>query len=144
MNIDELYSNLEKLNINPSNRDLAGLWGMDAASFSRKKKAGTPIKYKNIIQVEEFFNIKILKTTNYSGDRQNDISVHEKSLHFGQRLVELQAKHNFLDREMAILLKISEKDYLRLALGKIQPDIEILNNLKQNFKVSIDHLLYGE
>lgn len=79
-----------------------------------------------------------------SGERQNDTSVDTKSSQFGKRLSELQAKHNFLDREMSILLKISENDYIKLITGKIKPDLDILNRLKQNFKVSIDYLLYGD
>lgn len=79
-----------------------------------------------------------------SGERQNDTSVDTKNSQFGKRLSELQAKHNFLDREMSILLKISENDYIKLITGKIKPDLDILNRLKQNFKVSIDYLLYGD
>ena len=85
-----------------------------------------------------------IKPDENTGERQNDTTVKEKSAKFGLRLVELQEKHNFLDREMAQLLKISEKEYLKLALGKLKPDLDILNRIKQNFKVSIDYLLYGE
>ncbi len=144
MNIDELYEILNKYNLNPSNRALASIWDMDVASFSRKKKAGTAIKQKNIEQVEEFFNINISKTNKYSGERQNDTTVDEKSSQFGKRLSELQAQHNFLDREMAQLLKISEPAYLKLVTCKTKPDLDVLNRIKQNFKVSIDYLLYGD
>ena len=85
-----------------------------------------------------------LKTDSNSGERQNDTSVDEKSSQFGKRLSELQEKHNFLDREMATLLKISEKEYLKLVVGKLEPNLQILNRIKQNFKISIDYLLYGE
>lgn len=45
---------------------------------------------------------------------------------------------------MAILLNLSEKDYIKLITGKIKPDSDILNRIKQNFKISIDYMLYGE
>ncbi len=75
--------------------------------------------------------------------RQNDESVYERISQAGKRLVEIQEKHNFLDKEMAKLLKISEKDYLKLVTGEMDFDINILNNIKQNFSVDIDWLLYG-
>ena len=57
MNINELFEALQAANINPSNRDIANLWGMDEASFSRKKKKGTEIKQKNIEQIEQQYDI---------------------------------------------------------------------------------------
>ena len=39
MNIDELFECLTKLNINLSAKEICGIWSMDEASFSRKKKA---------------------------------------------------------------------------------------------------------
>lgn len=57
MNINELFATLQNLNINLSNREVANLWGMDEASFSRKKKKGTAIKQKNIEQIEQKFDI---------------------------------------------------------------------------------------
>jgi transcriptional regulator with XRE-family HTH domain len=79
-----------------------------------------------------------------SGNRQNDTSVEEKLSGFGRRLSQLQEQHNFLDREMAILLQVSERQYVSLVAGSKIPDIAVLNKIKQNFKVSIDYLLYGE
>lgn len=85
-----------------------------------------------------------IKLDENSAERQNDTTVDEKSLLFGQRLYLIQEKYNFLDREMAKLLQISEKDYIKLVMGKIKPDLDILNRIKQNFKISIDYLLYGD
>ncbi len=78
-----------------------------------------------------------------SGMRQNDLSVGEKFANFGKRLSELQAKHNFLDREMAKLLGISERQYISLVTGSRKPDVDVLNRIKQNFVISVDYLLYG-
>ena len=52
MNIDGLFEILTKLNINLSAKEICSIWGMDEASFSRKKKAQTEIKHKNIEQLE--------------------------------------------------------------------------------------------
>lgn len=63
MNISELKDELIKRNINMTDSEIAGVWGMDAASFSRKKKAGTEIKYKNIEQIENKLNISFTSET---------------------------------------------------------------------------------
>lgn len=64
MNINELFEALQAANINPSNRDIANLWGMDEASFSRKKKKGTEIKQKNIEQIEQQYDICLTQPSN--------------------------------------------------------------------------------
>ena len=144
MNIDELYTILQEYNLRPSHRDLALLWGMDEASFSRKRKSKTDIKQKNIIQTEQHYNVRITKTLNNTGERQNDTTVKERVSHFGERLGNLQDQHEYLDKDMAKLLKISEEEYIELKLGDAEPDLEILNRLKQCFKISVDVLLYGD
>lgn len=77
-------------------------------------------------------------------DRQNDTKVLQKFSEFGKRLSELQAVHNFLDREMAKLLGISERQYIAIVTGRDTPSVDLLNKIKQNFKISIDYLLYGD
>ena len=57
MNISELKNELTKRNINMTDSEIAAVWNMDTASFSRKKKSGTEIKYKNIEQLEDKLNI---------------------------------------------------------------------------------------
>lgn len=80
----------------------------------------------------------------YDWQRQNDMSVYSKVTQFGKRLSELQATHNLLDREMALLLGISEHQYIAIISGRRSPDLDVLNKIKQNFKISIEYLLYGE
>lgn len=84
-----------------------------------------------------FFNPK-----DNSGERQFDQTINQRFKNFGKRLSELQAQHNFLDREMAKLLGISERQYISIVTGSKQPTIDVLNNLKQNFRVSLDYILY--
>ena len=59
MNIIELEEILKSNNINVSNRLIANIWGMDEAAYSRKKKAGSEIKQKNIEQIETEYGICI-------------------------------------------------------------------------------------
>ena len=79
-----------------------------------------------------------------SGERCNNTEIIKKTADFGKRLSYIQAKHNFLDREMAKLLNISERTYVAMVTGSKAPDLNTLNLIKRNFNVSIDYLLYGE
>lgn len=84
------------------------------------------------------------KPSDNSFERQNDMSIEAKLSQIGQRLSLIQDKYNFLDSEMAKLLEISETEYIKIIVGEIKPSLNVLNKIKQNFKVSIDYLLYGE
>ena len=124
--------------------ELARILGCGKANISKRAQNNSEVTVTELQLIEKYYGVSVYKSSANTGERQNDTTVDEKSAKFGLRLVELQEKHNFLDREMAQLLKISEKEYLKLALGKLKPDLDILNRIKQNFKVSIDYLLYGE
>ena len=70
----------------------------------------------------------------YSKNRQiKDIS---------SKLSMLQEKNNYSDKKTAELLGIYEFDYIQLKLGKRDFNLQILNNLKKTFDISIDWLLY--
>ena len=73
MNVLELKEKLINCNISISDKEICDIWGMDTAAFSRKKKAGTEIKFKNIQQIEEKFNINITGT--YKVKLQNEESI---------------------------------------------------------------------
>jgi YD repeat-containing protein len=63
MNIIELLDKLKNLNINATQREIAETWGMNEQSFSKKKRQGTAIKYKNLKQIEERYNIVLTQST---------------------------------------------------------------------------------
>ena len=44
---------------------------------------------------------------------------------------------------MAGLLNISENELNKIIQGNLLPDLNFIDNLKQNFNISIDWLLYG-
>lgn len=74
MNITELQNELTKRNINIPANEICKIWGMDVSSFSRKKKANTEIKHRNIEQLENALGISIISGTNEISDFV-DISV---------------------------------------------------------------------
>lgn len=59
MNIAEMNSILNKQKVEYNDAKIAELWGMDASTYSRKKKTGSKIKEKNLKQVEALFNISL-------------------------------------------------------------------------------------
>ena len=62
----------------------------------------------------------------------------------GERIASVRDKSNITNTQMATILNISESEFLDIATNKKLPDLNFLNTLKQNFKVSIDWVLYGE
>ncbi len=127
--------------------DIAEALGITKSAVNKKLMRDSHFRPGEIEQIEKHFGVNFsdfkLATPN-TFERQNDTTVNEKSSQFGKRLSLVQEKHNFLDREMAKLLKISEDEYIDLVCGDKEPDLQILNCIKQNFKVSIDYLLYGD
>lgn len=146
MNFSELLEALQKLKheYKINQMSIAEVLGLSRQTMSKRFQLGTQVTVKELQDIEQYYNVSIYKSNAYTQERQNDTQVEQKSSQFGKRLSELQAKHNFLDREMAKLLDITERTYISIVVGKKQPDIGVLNRIKQNFKVSIDYLLYGD
>ncbi len=144
MNFQELQNLLEnKAQKRVSGSLLADVLGSSRQNINQKINNGSPVTVSELQKVEAEFGVSLYKSGAYDGSRQNDTTLEEKIKSFGKRVSELQAQHNFLDREMATLLKISEKDYLKLVTGKNLPNLDVLMNIKRNFNVSIDYLLWG-
>ena len=146
MNFSELLDTLQKLKsgYKINQMSIANILGLSRQTMSKRFQMGTEVTVSELQEIENFYNVSLYKNQTNTFDRQNDETVYEKSSQFGKRLFEIQSKHNFLDREMATLLKISEKDYMKLKLGKIEPTFDVLLELKRNFKVNIDWLVFGE
>lgn len=146
-----LYSDLYGLLIFQTKRndithtEIGEIIGLERRAAAARAKRNGKVKPDEVEKIEKYYNVDLnsIVILDNSGSRQNDTSLEEKIKSFGKRVSELQAQHNFLDREMATLLKISEKDYLKLVTGKNLPNLDILMNIKRNFNVSIDYLLWG-
>lgn len=145
MDFIELQEEISKISAKKASlAEFGRILDLSRSNISLRARNNSEVTVTELQKLESFYGVSLYKTVSNSGERQNDTSVDEKSSQFGKRLSELQEKHNFLDREMATLLKISEKEYLKLVVGKLEPNLQILNRIKQNFKISIDYLLYGE
>lgn len=129
--------------------------GLNTSTSNLSQKYNNPkseVTISDMEKVQDYLGIKLyirtdnknIQITENSQDRQNDTSITEKVEGFGKRLTKLQDKHEYLDKDMAKLLRISEEEYIDLKLGDTEPDFNNLVRLKQCFKVSIDWLLFGE
>lgn len=130
---------------NISQAEIGEVIGVERRAMNGRADRNSKFKPDEIEKIQKYYNVDLnsIVILDNSGERQNDTTLEEKIKSFGKRVSELQAQHNFLDREMATLLKISEKDYLKLVTGKNLPNLDILMNIKRNFNVSIDYLLWG-
>lgn len=153
MDFIELQSSLQKLtNDKITQADFARILNVGRANISDRIKRNSQVNTLELEKIQNKIGVKLyvrtdredVKVIDNSGERQNDLNVDEKSSQFGKRLSALQAKHNFLDSEMAKLLEVTHKTYLALVTGNKQPTLDVLNRIKQNFKVSVDYLLYGD
>lgn len=80
----------------------------------------------------------------FSYKYQENCLIPQKILSFNNRLIFVQEKNDFLDRDMAKILGIYEEDYIDLKSGIREPSFKIINRIKQFFNISIDWLLYGD
>lgn len=146
----DTLQNLTKRKI--TNEYLGNLYGTTSQNISKRIKNNSQITVEEVEIAQADCGVTVYARTDdknisivaNTGERQNDMTVYERLEKFGDRLTELQDKHEYLDKDMAKLLKISEEEYIELKLGDVGPDLNILNRLKQCFKISIDALLYGD
>lgn len=63
---------------------------------------------------------------------------------FGKRLQKIQLKNDFSDEQIAKIIDISLKRYLELCVENKEPTTKELLNIKENFDVTLDWLLFGD
>lgn len=147
MDVASVLTTLKNLtNARITKADLARALNMDPAALRRKELACVEFKPDEIKKIETYFDISFSakKTCINSLERQFDTTILQKQEGLGYRIALIQEKNNLSGFQMAGLLNVSEKELADIIIGKALPDMRVLNNLKQNFKVSIDWVLYGE
>lgn len=131
---------------NLSNTEIGNIIDVERRAMSGRADRNSKFKPEEIKKIEQAFNIELnsISITNNSGVRITDDTISKRTENFGKRLYKIQEKNDLSDRQMAKLLGIYEDEYVDLAYGDKEPNLRILNNIKSNFQVSIDYLLYGE
>ena len=63
---------------------------------------------------------------------------------FGERLRELRKEKNLSQEQLAAELKINKRSVLNYEAGHSMPGIDVINRMKDFFKVRIEYLMDGE
>ena len=133
---------------NLTHAEIADFIGKEKGAIFARASRNSKINDIEIEKVEDKLGIKLsdISISNNSGERREKaIDTKKSAERFGRRLFDqVQVKNNLSNREMAKLLGLYEEEYIDLAYGSKEPNMRILNNIKANFEVSIDYLLYGE
>ena len=152
MNFTDFIDGLQNLtNDKITQSDIASLLKVGRANIHDRIKRNSSVTTDEVQTVQDYMGVELfiradnpdIYVCDNSGERQNDVSVSNKIESVGQRFGQLQDQHDYLDKDMAKLLNISEDDYISIKCGDALPNIEILTLAKQKFKVSIDWLLFG-
>lgn len=131
---------------NISNSEIGKSIDVERQAMSGRADRNSKFKPIEIKKIEQTFDIELdsVSIINNSGEKVKDDTIIDRTENFGKRLYKIQEKNDLTDRQMAKLLGIYEDEYVDLAYGDKEPNMRILNNIKSNFQVSIDYLLYGE
>lgn len=132
--------------------DLARALGTSTSNLSQKfNNHNSEVTISDVEKAQNYFGVQLyvkinddIKIYNNSKKRQFDEKIITKLKNSGERINQLQELNNLSNEQMAFLLNISTDEYLNIKNSKSIYDINILNNLKTNFKFSLDWLLYGE
>ena len=152
MNFTDFIDGLQNLtNDKITQSDIARILKVGRANIHDRIKRNSSVTTDEVQTVQDYMGVELfiradnpdIYVCDNSGERQNDSSVINKIESLGQRFGQLQDQHDYLDKDMAKLLNISEDDYISIKCGDALPNIEILTLAKQKFKVSIDWLLFG-
>ena len=116
------------------------------AAMNKRAKFNTDFENEEIELIEKHFNVSLsdIIVSENSKSRQYDENIKSKHEAIGKRILEIIEKNNLSASQMAGIICITEQQLSDLTAGKYLPDLVILDNLKQNFKISIDWLLYGQ
>ena len=155
MNFTELLATLQIFTNNNKLRQADIARGLKTSTSNLSQKFSNPkseVSISDAEKVQDYLGIKWLvradnpdiHISDNSGERQNDLSVKNKIESLGQRYGQLQDQHEYLDKDMAKLLDISEDDYISMKCGEVMPNIDVLVKTKQRFKISIDWILFGD
>ena len=143
-NIDllDLYSNnlkqiRNKLNI--SVKDLSNIIGIPErtiCSYERKERLCST-------EIITLLSKKMHVNANWFVTGNGEMFLTKVST-IGDRILKVINQSNISKCQMAVLLSIDELQLENLINGSDLPNLNILNALKQKFKISINWLLYGE
>ena len=154
MLIEELIADLQNLTGRKITQTELGtaMGNLKRQTINTRIKNKSEVTVSELLNVQNYMNVYLYAPANNnenkfiknSLNRRNDTNIITQLKNLGIRLDIVQNKHEYLDKDMAKLLKISENDYINIKLGANEMDFKTLTRIKQLFEISTDWLLYGE
>lgn len=154
-----LQENLKqiRLKLGYSQQEIADKLKININTYRGYEYNKREMPYETLRYLIDKFNVNINWLLTGTGNMflnssiDDDILISQKNLYnntvsfkIGNRLTQIQEENKFQDKEMAKTLGIYEYEYIDLKQNSKEPTLKILNNLKQNFNISLDWLLYGD
>lgn len=147
MNITELENTLKKHQIkNVTGRKIAGIWGINEQSYSRKRKDNSEIKEKNIKQIEQYFNISLTNQTQKAEGIRLDYYPDVKASCGNGNYIESEAKEQIVIPPQAISNYSIHNKYtvIKAVSDSMMPEIKPNDCLvvQHNIENIIDNHIY--
>lgn len=152
MNFIELQTVLQKLTDKKiTQADFARILNVGRANISDRNKRNSQVNTQELELIQNALNIKyyhkaddtnfFIKSNSKNRCFNPDMKIKRETI--GKKVLEIQSKNNLSNIQMAGLLNISEQELDTITSGKTLPNLSILDNLSQNFDISIDWFLHG-
>ncbi|MCM1003561.1 MAG: helix-turn-helix domain-containing protein [Candidatus Gastranaerophilales bacterium] len=133
MNITELQEILKLHDINLTGRALAEIWGVNEHTITDKKRNGSAIKYKNLKQLEEKFNITLIEPELEDCEFPT----------MGERIKFIRKSLGFSQEGFAEYLGLSRQYMSQMETNKNKMSIENLAKLLEEKDVSANYVIAG-
>ena len=133
--------------------ELADILGIKKQAINGRAERNSEFTIDEIKAIENYYNIdlssvdifvNVNKNQKKSSDNTSNKTIKEKLTDFPLRLIEIQKSSGLSDKDFAQRIELYRDEYLEFKSGDRKPDLNIVNQLKQHFNISLDWLLYGE
>ena len=133
--------------------ELADILGIKKQAINGRAERNSEFTIDEIKAIENYYNIdlssvdifvNVNKNQKKSSDNTSNKTIKEKLTDFPLRLIEIQKSSGLSDKDFAQRIELYRDEYLEFKSGDRKPDLNIVNQLKQHFIISLDWLLYGE
>ncbi len=131
---------------NITNSEIGKVIGLDRQAMSGRAARNSTFKSFEIEKIEKYYNVDLsgLLINSNSLKRRYDDTFSANREQCKERINIIKNKNNLSNLQMSVLLNISENELEDILTGKTMPDLNILSNIKKNFEVSVDWILFGE
>lgn len=148
MNILQLLEALQNLipNKKITQAEIARVINSSRANVNDRIKRKSEVSVSELQKIEEYYNVQIYKSPVRQKSVERIVSEDNAKIwreEFGDRLDMLQKYFEYSNEKMAEILSLSPHSYLSIIIGKLKPNITLLDSIKDNFSgFTIDEILY--